>query len=161
MYSSRGEARQSAAWCGDNLNGLVEILCNTLLKETARLTKPARAPVYDQRGEVVLEVAPLVTQVQRLEFGLRLFDCGKLLVALDGVAIEACRHQVLLRIITSALGSRLEMVNDEIAPSLKRIANVSTVDAPEAIPSKNPRVSIYFSYRRHLCIPLRQILRPD
>jgi len=83
------------------------------------------------------------------------------LVALDGVAIEACRHQVLLRIITSALGSRLEMVNDEIAPSLKRIANVSTVDAPEAIPSKNPRVSIYFSYRRHLCIPLRQILRPD
>ncbi|MGC1494082.1 MAG: hypothetical protein WA798_22155 [Candidatus Acidiferrum sp.] len=108
-----------------------------------------------------LEIAPLVHQVQRLEFGLRLFNRGKLLVALDGVAVEACRDQIILGVIASALGSRFEMVNDEVAPSLKRVANVSAINAPEAISGEYPRVPIYFSYRRHSALLARDFTFPQ
>jgi hypothetical protein len=79
---------------------------------------------------VLLEIAPLVLQVQHLEFRSCLFDRGKFLGALDGVAVEACCNQILFGIITSAPGSRLEMVNDEVAPGLKCVAKVPAINAP-------------------------------
>jgi hypothetical protein len=102
-------------------------------------------PFPNQRGKVLLEVAPFVGEIQRLKFGLRFFDRLKLLGLLDAVAIDACGDQISFGVITSASGPWFEMVNGEVAPRLERVATVPTINTSEAISCENPRVSLNFS----------------
>jgi hypothetical protein len=105
---------------------------------------------------VLIKVLPLLRQPYR-KLGFRRFKSCELVVSFADIAVHAGRYQIPV-IFRSSRCSRVKVVNRQVAPRLKRVASVPTIDAAEFVPLENAKVSPNFSGCCHVFFSLFGLL---